>query len=62
VVEDGEAALDRLLDSAGLLGLDIRPAWRAAVRAHLHTTLTLAELVMQAELPDAAEPAPVFVA
>lgn len=59
---DTNAALTTLIDNAGLLGLDIRPEWRAAVLAQLQASLRLAMLVSTFPLPDAAEPAPVFVA
>jgi len=53
--------LDDLISStADALALPIDPAWRPAVRTHLEITFRLAELVEEFELPDDAEPAPVF--
>ena len=58
-----EAELDAFMDaSAAALGLTIAPEWRAAVRANLAVTFRLGGVVGEVELPDAAEPAPVFTA
>jgi hypothetical protein len=58
-----DADLDAYLDaSAVVLGLTIAPEWRAAVRANLSITFRLSALVARFELPDEAEPAPVFTA
>jgi hypothetical protein len=46
--------------SARALALPVDPAWYPAVRANLEVTWRLAGLVAQFELPDDAEPAPVF--
>ena len=46
--------------SAHALGLPVRPEWQAAVRANLDVTLKLAAEVAEFELPDDAEPAPIF--
>jgi hypothetical protein len=55
--------LDEYIDAtARLLDLPLEPAWRPAVRANLEVTLRLGALVDGFELPDEAEPAPVFVA
>ena len=55
--------LDAYIDSAAaLLGLPLEPAWKPAVRANLEVTLKLAALVGEKELPDDAEPAPVYQA
>jgi hypothetical protein len=55
--------LDAYIDAAAhALGLDIRPEWKPAVRANLEATFKLAALVAEKELPDDAEPAPVFEA
>jgi hypothetical protein len=51
---------DFITAAADTLALPIDPAWRPAVRAHLEVTLRLARLVDEIELPDDAEPAPVF--
>ena len=53
--------LDDLITAAGdALALPIDPAWRPAVRTHLEITLRFARIVEEFELPDDAEPAPVF--
>ncbi|WP_159993856.1 DUF4089 domain-containing protein [Roseomonas sp. 18066] len=55
--------LDRLIDAqAALLGFSIRPDWREAIRANLRVTLRFGAMVDTFELPDEAEPAPVFAA
>ena len=55
--------LDAYIESAAaLLGLPLEPAWKGPVRANLEVTLKLAALVGEKELPDDAEPAPVFKA
>jgi hypothetical protein len=46
--------------SACALALPVDPAWYPAVRANLAITWRLAGLVAEFELPDDAEPAPVF--
>ena len=51
---------DFITAAADTLTLPIDPAWRPAVRAHLEVTLRLARLVDEIELPDDAEPAPIF--
>ena len=58
-----DADLDAFMDaSATVLGLTIEPDWREAVRANLAITFRLGGLVGDFELPDEAEPAPVFTA
>jgi hypothetical protein len=58
-----DADLDAFIDaSAVMLGLAIAPEWRVAVRANLAITFRLAAVVDEVELPDEAEPAPVFAA
>jgi hypothetical protein len=55
--------VDRLVDaSAAVLGITIEPAWKPGIKANLQVTLKLAALVAEFELPDEAEPAPVFEA
>jgi hypothetical protein len=46
--------------SARALALPVAPAWYPTVRFNLAVTWKLAALVAQFELPDDAEPAPVF--
>jgi hypothetical protein len=53
--------LDAWLDgSATLLGIAVAPEWRDAVRLHLRITRDLAQRVLEFQLPDDADPAPVF--
>jgi Protein of unknown function (DUF4089) len=55
--------LDAYIDAAAqALGLTVEPGWKPAVRANLEVTFKLAALVAEKELPDDAEPAPVFKA
>ncbi|ONG50368.1 DUF4089 domain-containing protein [Pseudoroseomonas deserti] len=55
--------LDRLIEAqAVLLGLGLHPEWREAVRANLQVTLRFGAMVEAFDLPDEAEPAPVFSA
>ena len=55
--------LDALVDAAvATMGLPIEPAWKPAIKANLQVSLRLAALVEEFELPDDAEPAPVFEA
>jgi hypothetical protein len=51
---------DFIVAAAEALALPIEPAWKPAVRAHLEVTLRFARLVEEFDLPDDAEPAPVF--
>jgi hypothetical protein len=55
--------LDDLLGAAArALDLAIAPEWRGAVKANLAVTFAFAELFANFQLPDDAEPAPVFSA
>jgi hypothetical protein len=55
--------LDAYIDAAAqALSLTIEPAWKPAVRANLDVTFKLAAFLAEKELPDDAEPAPVFKA
>ena len=55
--------LDSYIDSAAAaLDIPIDPAWKPTIRANLDVTFKLATLVAEKELPDDAEPAPVFKA
>jgi NADPH-dependent ferric siderophore reductase len=64
IVDTPMATRDSLDDfiaaAADALALPIDPAWRPAIRAHLEITLKHAELVEAFDLPDDAEPAPIF--
>ena len=51
---------DFITAAAEALALSIHPAWQPAVRQHLEVTLLFARLVEEFDLPDDAEPAPVF--
>ncbi len=51
---------DFILAAARALDLPLEPAWQPAVKANLAVTLKHAALVAEFELPDEAEPAPVF--
>jgi len=51
---------DFIMAAADALALPVDPAWLPAVRTHLEITLKHAELVAGLELPDDAEPAPIF--
>jgi hypothetical protein len=53
---------DFIAASGRTLGLSIKPDWLPAVRANLEITLRHAALVAEFELPDDAEPAPIFTA
>ncbi len=53
--------LDAYIDAAAqALGIPMRPEWEPEIRANLEVTFRLAALVGEKELPDDAEPAPVF--
>ena len=53
--------LDAYIDAAAqALGLTVEPEWKPAVRANLEFTLAFAATVAEKQLPDDAEPAPVF--
>ena len=63
MAETNNEALDKLIDaSATVLALPIEPAWKPAIKGNLQVTLRLAAIVAELELPDEAEPAPVFEA
>jgi hypothetical protein len=51
---------DLMVASAQALGLTIEPAWRDSVRFHLRLVLDHAARVDAFDLPDDAEPAPLF--
>jgi hypothetical protein len=53
--------LDDFIDAAAqVLGLPVQPEWKPAIRANLEVTFRLAGLVASFDLPDEAEPAPIF--
>ena len=53
---------DFITAAATALALPLEPEWQGAVKANLAVTLRHAASVAEFELPDAAEPAPVFKA
>ena len=56
-----DAALDNWIDSATqLLGIDVKPAWRQAVRMHLRISLDHAKTVLEGGFDDHLDQAPVF--
>jgi hypothetical protein len=56
-------SLDEFIATAArALAISIEPAWMPAVKANLDVTLKHAAVVAEFELPDDAEPAPVFKA
>ncbi len=56
-----EAVLDALIDAGTpLLGISVKPEWRAAVRMHLAISLGHVATVLEADLSDHLDPAPVF--
>jgi hypothetical protein len=58
-----DAHADQFIDAAvQALALPVKPAWKPAVKANLAVTLRLAQMVAEFELPDEAEPAPMFKA
>jgi hypothetical protein len=48
--------------SAKVLGLSLEPDWKPAITANLETIFKIAAAVDAFELPDDAEPAPIFEA
>jgi hypothetical protein len=58
-----EDTLDEFIDAAArALGIPVEPQWKPGIRANLQVTLRVAAMVADFELPDEAEPAPVFEA
>jgi Protein of unknown function (DUF4089) len=53
---------DFIAAAASALDLPLEPAWLPAVKANLEVSLRLGNMVAEFELPDAAEPAPIFKA
>jgi Protein of unknown function (DUF4089) len=54
-------SLDNFIEAAArALALPVEPQWHPAIKANLDVTLRLGALVAAFELPDEAEPAPVF--
>jgi hypothetical protein len=58
-----EKALKAFIEAgADLLNLAIDPRWLPAIQGNLQVTLRHGAIVAELELPDEAEPAPVFEA
>ena len=57
-----DALDDFIAAAARALDIPIEPEWMPAVKANLDVTLKHAAAVAEFELPDDAEPAPVFKA
>jgi hypothetical protein len=56
-------SLDDFVEAAAAaLGVPLEDAWKPAVKANLEVILRHADMVAEFELPDDAEPAPVFKA
>jgi hypothetical protein len=56
-----EAALDAVIDAGtALAGIEMKPEWRQAVRMHLAISLGHAATVLETQLSDELDPAPVF--
>jgi 1-carboxybiuret hydrolase subunit AtzG-like len=58
----GDSLDDFVAAAAAALGLPLQAEWRPAIKANLDVTLKHAALVAEFELPDDAEPAPIFKA
>jgi 1-carboxybiuret hydrolase subunit AtzG-like protein len=48
--------------AAAALAIPIEPEWKSEIRANLEVTFRFAALLAEKELPDDAEPAPVYQA
>ena len=59
---DDKALEAYLRSAAAALGVSLEEAWMPSIRANLAVSLRLASTVAEFELPDEAEPAPVFEA
>jgi len=56
-------SLDAYIDAAAAaLAIPLKPEWKGEIRANLEVTFKLAAIVAEKELPDDAEPAPVYQA
>jgi hypothetical protein len=59
VAFDPDAVIDAL---APMLGIEVADTFRPGVRQNLEATAKIAQAVLEFELPDEAEAAPVFTA
>jgi hypothetical protein len=58
-----DTELDALIDAgATIYGFEVKPEWRAGVRASLRMSLMHAEKVLSLPIDDRVDPAPVFTA
>jgi hypothetical protein len=56
-----DKTLDAMIDTGTIaLGIPMRPDWQQAVRMHLAISLGHARTVLEADIPDELDPAPVF--
>ncbi len=56
-----QAALDAMIDAGTqVLGIEMKPEWRPAVRLHLAISLGHAATVLEKPLSDHLDPAPMF--
>ncbi len=56
-----EATLDALIDAGTMIyGIEMKAEWRQAVRMHLAISLAHAAALLEADMPDTIDPAPVF--
>ena len=55
--------LDAYIDAAAAaLDIPVKPEWKPEIRANLEVVFKLGAIVAEKELPDDAEPAPVYQA
>lgn len=58
---DRDAAIDAMIGSAStVLGIEVRPEWRLAVKANLEVSLKFWSRLAEIDLPVDSEPAPQF--
>jgi hypothetical protein len=61
MTEANDKSLEAFIEAgAAVLGLPVKAEWRPAVLANLRVTLGHAASVASFDLPDEAEPAPIF--
>lgn len=53
---------DFIVQAVKVLDLPFDPAWQPAIKANLDVSLKLGNLVAEFDLPDAADPGPIFKA
>jgi hypothetical protein len=58
-----DQALDALIDAGtAIMGIDMKPEWRQAVRMHLVISLGHVATVLETPMPNHTDPAPVYQA